>query len=140
MDYEKLVKRRERITKLTLDAEQADIKDIVKDISKNKLELEKQFFDMCPYSLKEIQRMIVDYTNILDEYHNKATDKSALKKQRIENMITAAYMVGFTSSHKIDAKTILPMFALAGINDTVGKAVRRTYLRELKKMMLKGED
>lgn len=113
----------DELDKLLKDMASSDLAKVALDLKSKRSEIEKQLATLSPFLQTNTVKMIIDYATILNAYHSDNT----LEDSSIEHIVAATFSVAYAIGQGQEITKILPILAVAGINEKIGKKILDNY-------------
>jgi hypothetical protein len=121
---------------------ESDFKEIMKQMAKSDLdqlsidlkgqrsEIEKQLAGLSPFKQEGTVKMIIDYALLLNSLHKHSTTEKPDHDGLFEHLIAATYSVAYAVGQGADVVKTLPIMAVMGVNEKLGKKILHDYDKE----------
>ncbi len=111
------------LDKLLKDMGASDLGKIAIDFKSKKPEIESQLASLNPFSESNTIKMIIDYAAILNAYYGEKVSEDHL----MEHIVAATFAVAYGIGQGQEITKALPVLAVAGINEEIGKKILENY-------------
>lgn len=110
---------------LLKDMAVSDLGKIAIDLKSKKSDIEKELTRLNPFLESNTIKMIIDYATILNAYHSDKISEDHL----MEHVVAATFSVAYAIGQGKEITQILPVLAVAGIHEEIGKKILTHYAK-----------